>query len=310
MDRRLHDCMIAQYGTPEVSGDGLVSWVGGVKCVMPSVRLYGAAVQETLTGKNLFDADWVVAQYEANNYESVGGYRVVAIPMDNGTYTIKVNTPVSHIGFAIISTNKAVNTQYDTAVSLMQQHWANQRTLNIKNGVLYIGEYGVNKLAECVRDAHVQIELGSTATDYEPYCGGIPAPNPQYPIMPVCNDGVYQLTNADGTWDGGQATAPELWAIPGTDIRDEWDAQTGCGVRRCATIESYAGEEIATPYISSTGELSEGATVLYGIPDTPFYHPPAKLTQPPGYGQIIQVSGSVPDCPITAKYLTHAGGAK
>ena len=107
-------------------------------------------------------------------------------------------------------------------------------------------------------------------------------------------------------YDGGQATAVELWAIPGADIRDEWDAQTGWGVRRCATIESYAGEEITTPYISSTGELSEGATVIYGIPDTPFWAEPARLTMPPGYGQIIQVSGSVPDCQITAKYLTHS----
>ena len=107
-------------------------------------------------------------------------------------------------------------------------------------------------------------------------------------------------------WDGGQAAAPELWAVPGTEYMDEWDAQTGRGVRRCAVIGSYSGEQITTPYISSTGELSEGAMVVYGIPDKPFAAEPARLVQPNGPGQITQVSGAVPGCPIEAAYLTHS----
>ena len=36
------------------------------------------------------------------------------------------------------------------------------------------------------------------------------------------------------------------------------------------------------------------------------YAAPARLTQPPRSGQIIQLSGDVADCPITVKYLTHS----
>lgn len=46
MNRQMFNAMAAQYATPEVSGDGLVSWDGGKKCVIPSVRLYGAAMQD------------------------------------------------------------------------------------------------------------------------------------------------------------------------------------------------------------------------------------------------------------------------
>lgn len=262
MDRRLHDCMMAQYATPEVSGDGRAEWNDGVKCVIPSVKLYGAVVQD--------------------------------------------GTPI-----------------------------------------------------------------------------------PDAPIMPVCNDGIYRITNADDTWDGGTATAPELWAIPGTNIRDEWDAQTGWGVRRVKKLvldgtenwlknkdfgdyksffiekskydllyRNYPGicqcfqtrewaplggeyfwyatasigfrihksrlgdnyDDLTTnaerinsfrAWLAAQSDADTPVTIWYALAKPkPFYYPPARLTMPPGYGQIIQVLGSVPDCPVKAKYLTHAGGAK
>ena len=46
---------------------------------------------------------------------------------------------------------------------------------------------------------------------------------------------------------------------------------------------------------------------LFATQDSePFYIDPARLTQPNGPGQIIQVSGDVADCPITARYLTYS----
>ena len=44
MDRAAFNAMLAQYATPEVSGNGRVSWGGGVRCVIPEVRLYGKCV--------------------------------------------------------------------------------------------------------------------------------------------------------------------------------------------------------------------------------------------------------------------------
>lgn len=184
--------------------------------------------------------------------------------------------------------------------------------------------------------------------------------------------------------DGGQAQAPELWAIPGTDYRDEWDPQTGRGIRRVKKLVLDGAEAWVTnkqndykiciyfnarffpplPALSGNGVCThfpisyEGATVISsgwndklgiatanttgcvymslplsvlespdldgakaylaqqyadGTPVTlltaydsqPFATDPQPLTQPTGYGQIIQTSGDVPDCPFTARYLTH-----
>lgn len=138
-------------------------------------------------------------------------------------------------------------------------------------------------------------------TAYEPYTGGVPVPNPDWPVIPMVSEGTTVVSNG-----GGTAVAPELLAIPGTEYRDTWNPQTGKGVRRCAVIESYAGETISTPYISSTGELSDGAYVIYGIADTPFQTDPQPLIAPRGSGQIVQTGGNLDGVPITVKYVTHS----
>lgn len=318
MDRYLHNAMMAQYAVKKASGDGLVSWEKGVKCVMPGVKLMGAATQGTLTGKNLFDKD---------NANLIGGFfgggtstitssdvnnrGIVVIPCEpNTTYTVQKIREMDNDRLAVACTEEEPSAGITTYQGVMYSGTnIKPITITTTENAKYLIVWAYWSGNTTALDS-IQIEKGSTATAYEPYCGGIQAPNPGYPIMPKCNDGMFHSTSPDGAWDGGTDQAPELWAIPGTDIRDEWDTQTGRGVRRCAVIDSYAGELITTPYISSTGELSEGAKVIYGISDAPFYHPPARLNQPRGTGQIIQLSGSVPECPIEVNYLTHAGGAK
>ena len=61
----------------------------------------------------------------------------------------------------------------------------------------------------------IQIEEGSTATDYEPYCGGQPSPNPDYPqeIKVVTGNNLIKhvgknlLNIADGTYANNGVTA-------------------------------------------------------------------------------------------------------
>ena len=65
------------------------------------------------------------------------------------------------------------------------------------------------------------------------------------PGIPVDSGGNY--TDANG----------QQW------ICDEIDFHNAVFVRRIGVIKSYAGEEVSGVYMSSTGELTEGATVLY-----------------------------------------------
>lgn len=502
MDRVAYNALLAQYATPEVSGNGRVSWDGGVRCVMPSVKLYGKCEQETLTGKNLFHADWIVEQINAGSFatDGVAYEKTVEIPIENGAYMLKVHNRISGKGVCILSTNKAVNSSAAVAVGLSET-FSDYKTVTVENGALYIGcNSTVENFIYLVQNCMVQIEAGTEATAYEPYCGGIPAPNPSYPMPVKCNNGkiichgntvlsnsnlfsgdfewiqnteklwglsefykytilhlkpntqytiitpfgvygkskgfssiytslnknpVYHtyIQNAPGlcsqvttlstddsgdvylTYYGtsdpsvecvyreayvveglcGQATAPELYAIPGTEYLDEWNPQTGWGVRRvkklvldgtenwkyskkgdykiCIYAKAYMPalnatngnamcshfSEISYAYATNlTGEIAykcgialanttgyiymslplslldtpdlDGAkdylakqytngtpVTLFATQDPePFYIDPARLTQPNGPGQIIQVGGDVADCPITARYLTHS----
>lgn len=97
---------------------------------------------------------------------------------------------------------------------------------------------------------NIQIELGDTATAYEPYkstSANITTALPLYGI-PVSEGGNYTDSN------GQQWACDEL--VYNAD-------GTGKIIKRTAKIESYNGEEITTPYISTTGDLTTGATVIY-----------------------------------------------
>ena len=65
------------------------------------------------------------------------------------------------------------------------------------------------------------------------------------------------------------ATPEELRAVG--DCRDYIDFKKGVKVQNCAKIK-YNGEEITTDFISTTGALTNGATVIYVL-DTPIETP-------------------------------------
>ena len=333
MDRTAYNALLAQYATPEVSGDGRVSWDGGVKCVIPSVNLYGKCEQKTLTGKNLWTTD---AQYpirsgginrvlydaETQTYEMPEGDNMsvsrsiytlpepipagttitIAAFFDSGRMTGTISFGGYHRGDAK-SWQGAINIAANTALAGEKYTKTFVTTDTVTDFWVFL--YGDAVVTETIRIRMMYV-IGDSVGDWEPYTAGMPMPSPALPSPVKCNNGTFRSISADGTYDGGIAQAPELLAIPGTAYRDEWDAQTGRGVRRCGVIDSYAGETISTPYISSTGGLTDGATVVYGIPDAPFATAPVRLTMPTGPGQIIQTGGDVADCPITARYLTHS----
>ena len=92
-----------------------------------------------------------------------------------------------------------------------------------------------------------QLEVGSTATPYEPYKSQsltISTPN-GLPGIPVDSGGNY--TDASG----------QQW------VCDVKDYGTGKYTQMVGHIESYNGENITTPYMSTTGQLSTGAEVYY-----------------------------------------------
>lgn len=305
MDRTAYNALLAQYRVRELTGDGAVNWEDGVHCVIPEVNLYGKCGQDgvptpetpveikcnngtfVINGKNIFNfVPFVDAGYFSVDDEESGECTIIrtdsfpSVPvnaMKNTQYCITFEFQGVLDGQNVIMVvNYTDGTSQSIGGSTDVSQFVTVQALTSANKTIKSISFGASGgIRTGTKLQKVQIEASQAPTPYAPY------------------------------FDGGTAQAPDLYGIPGTDYRDEWDAQTGQGVRRCAIIESYAGETITTPYISSTGELSDGATVIYGIPDTPFYATPARLTMPPGYGQIIQTGGDVADCPLAVRYLGH-----
>lgn len=103
-----------------------------------------------------------------------------------------------------------------------------------------------------IQISNIQIEIGDTATDYEPYKSTAATITSALPLcgIPVSDGGNYTDSN------GQQWICDEL--IYNAD-------GTGKIIKRCAKIDSYNGETVSGVYISSTGGLDTGATVVYQL---------------------------------------------
>lgn len=188
----------------------------------------GKTEQETTSGKNLWSFK--------NSYESVGqGFLIpVGTPFNipSGTYTLSFNGSASDVSFdmgfydvnntAIASCSNAITTGKNT----------NKFTLSADAVKVQLYVTGVVTLTD------IQIELGPTATDYEPYTNG-PSPNPDFE-QEVENAGVYneetgryeigcKVVNRN-LWDAEFARDVNNW------VKNEWYDYLPIRVQKGATI--------------------------------------------------------------------------
>ena len=143
-------------------------------------ELVGATEQKTLSGKNLFDSSSLLADgayYSCTNekckilQKDARAWTDSALPTlklePNTEYTLSVQYACSlYVGF-----DKAFNSTVK-----------NEKSMTFTTSATGITEFKFLADSYPFDVGYVQIEVGETATPYEPYCGGQPAPNPQYPI--------------------------------------------------------------------------------------------------------------------------------
>ena len=209
------------------------------------------------TGKNLFDKDNFTAYdgvwFNANKTVQTGnGNKGFLLPITGGSYVISIanknatdlqaatfaDVPiVGSVGLDFATTPTAV-TSYTMAITAS----ANAKYLLVKYNNTNVTQTHTN--AE-VLDS-VQIEHGTTATDYAPYTG-------QTVTVPL-NDLYGGIVDVIGGQDG-QTT----WA----------------------NIPSYNGETISEPWLSSMDEYVQGATPTTGAQVTYELATPTPLTTTP-----------------------------
>ena len=180
---------ISASGNPAIMSDTLKN------NPMNEMKVFGWSKQETTKGKNLFDFSRLVSDgVNAIDYEKQTitvpaktnntGYnqtlRDLCPGITPGTYVLsmKRSNPESNRGSYFLEAAKDFleNTPTELTDALLDNHiaWYNNPDSEVENVI-----------------SEIQIEIGTEATDYEPYTGGQPSPSPDYPqrIVRAGSDG-------------------------------------------------------------------------------------------------------------------------
>ena len=111
---------------------------------------------------------------------------------------------------------------------------------------------------------------------------GTPRPENPIPIVSAGTSGSITLSITDGADQSQSLTISTPNGLLGVPVSsggnctdstrqaftsDYWDFADGLQHILCGQIASYNSEEITTPYISSTGNLTPGAQVVYVLPE-------------------------------------------
>lgn len=184
---------ISASGNPAIMSDTLKN------NPMNEMKVFGWSKQETTKGKNLFDFSRLVSDgvnvmdYDnqtitvparTNNTGYNQTLRDLCPGITPGTYVFsaKRSNPESGNGsyFLEAGLDFTFNTPTELTDALLDSHiaWYNNPDSEVENVI-----------------SEIQIEIGTEATDYEPYTGGQPSPSPDYPqqIVSAGNSGNIEV---------------------------------------------------------------------------------------------------------------------
>ena len=183
----------------------------------------GVCEQKTTTGKNLLDnskyndgtfysysnGKITYKQKDIRNLSQIGEKEMITLPP--GTYTIKTYLPQNwghQIQFLTSSGDTISNIHGDVGTFTLTQ----ETTMFIKPLI------SLSSNATLSFNFNIQIEQGSIPTDYEPYTGGQPSPNPDYPQeiktienslkITSCNKNLFDKDNVENGYRLGADGLP------------------------------------------------------------------------------------------------------
>lgn len=187
------------------------------------MMLYGKSEQFTTTGKNLLKIKDVTQTTRGVTVTAKDG--VVALKgtaTETGWAMLDIDSFVLD-GTCILSSNVATNTRVSVANKSYKLVLEQNKSNTLENAEVSKVCFNITEgKTYDISNILIQIEKGSVATSYEPYTGGIPSPNPDYPqeIKSVVNptvkivgknllnatlktitlNGVTCINNGDGTY--------------------------------------------------------------------------------------------------------------
>lgn len=142
-------------------------------------ELYGKSEQLQTTGKNLFDQNTIKYKkfITSNGIDDSDSYNISdyirVLPLSSITLSSASNISNNWMAIGEFDENKKYIKR--TTDNVYKQHSLSVNTSG-QTSYIAIGFSGLQPTP-----LSIQVELGSTATEYEPYTGGKPSPSPEYP---------------------------------------------------------------------------------------------------------------------------------
>ena len=262
---------------PTVSGNP-VSITDSVEWPLLGLKVYGKSTQVTTTGAQLIDTQaWQTADSEY--YKVAEDGRMILLQNDGRGASHVPPFLALDAGNYTASTESGFNIQViKDGVSLGERPTLSF-TLD-SPATLALKVYPRSPINYPSQPVYVMINAGSSVSPWEPYTGGQASPNPNYPqeIVSAGDEGSIGLTVSNSADQSQSLTISTPNGLPGVPVDsggnyiDTKGRQSACDVKDYGTgkytqmvghIESYNGENITTPYMSTTGQLSTGAEVYY-----------------------------------------------
>ena len=271
---------------PTVSGnpatlDHSVAWA------MQGLSVHGKSTQQTTTGAQLFPmaADSYSTGGLTATKQSDGSYLVNGTPTATYTAVYYNDSLILEPGEYYISSDVSTQVLYAQVVLIRN----GESFIYINRGFTIDGSESsivltvqAGESMEPLNNIIIKpmLNAGSTALPWEPYTGGKPSPSPDYPqeIVTAGSDGSIDITVSDGADQSQQLSISTPNGLPGIPISsggnftdasgqqwvcDEVDFERGVYVQRIQKIFGYSDESVLSPYMSTTGQLTTGATVIY-----------------------------------------------
>ena len=224
--------LVEEYEYVEATGTN-VTLDNTSEAIFNKIDLLGNTEQVQYTGKNKLPTTSFTLTKGTNRTIQIN----FPTPIPAGTYTLSCKitnksgfTTTDGLGWALYdgSVSPAVSRAvFQPIYSNTTSPYSNTRTTTGQSTHLYV--YISSSLGDdaTITLEDVQLEQNSTATDFEPYVGGIPSPNPNYPqdIHVVSGDNTIEITGRNlanlediqigKTWSGtNNANKATLLHIP------------------------------------------------------------------------------------------------
>ena len=183
--------------------------------IIQDMKIYGKSSQVKTTGKNLLKIKNTTNTTRGITITSKDGIITVnGTATETGYALLEIDTLMVTDGTYIVN-YEAYNHENSIQIALLNAKYNRVIEQNVATS---LSNVEISKIAFFIhegktydiKDVKIQLELGSVATSYEPYTGGQPSPNPDYPqeIKSVVNPTIKvigkNLIEFDESFNGNQ----------------------------------------------------------------------------------------------------------